>query len=46
MVSKKFCVCANILAACTGCGVPYSLQPLSFYEINCDIVFSGKHLFA
>lgn len=46
MVSKKLYVCADILAACAGCGVPYSLQPLSFYEINCNIVFSGKHLFA
>ena len=46
MVSKKLYVCADILAACAGCGVSYSLQPLSFYEIHCDIVFSGKHLFA
>ena len=46
MVSKKLYVCTDVLAACAGCGVPSSLQPLSFYEIHCDIVFSGKHLFA
>lgn len=46
MVSKKLYVCADILAAYAGCGVSYSLQPLSFYEDDCDIVFSGKHLSA
>lgn len=45
MVSSKLYVCADILAACAGCGVSYSLQPLSFYEAACNTVFSGKHLF-
>lgn len=45
MTGKKISICANILAACAGCGVSYSPQPLSLCGSNCDIVFSGKHLF-
>lgn len=46
MASKKTYVCADVLAACAGCGAPYSLQLLSFHETNGNTVFSGKHLFA
>lgn len=46
MISKKAHVCGNVLASCAGCGAPYSLQSLSLCEINGNIVFFGKHLFA
>lgn len=46
MTGKKIGICAIVPAVCAGCGVFFSPQPLSLCGSNCDIVFSGKHLFA